>query len=691
MSIRQRFRAAFLVVIVGLAVIATINAQAVRARSDALARARRVSQTGLVTNQVFAALVEQRGAVDAYLATGQKRYAAALVAAQGRGRRSLGDLTPLVAGRPAEQADVAAISTALTAWQTEAAAEIATVPLVPGAAGPRVRPAPDGRSADNGAYQLVNTRLLALQADTAEAAARTRAALDAAVLRVTRVLYGGLIAAAALLLSSALLIRRWVLRPLEAITSAVRDVGAGALATTIPSTGPPELARLGTDVEAMRLRMLAEADDARRASVDLARAEQQQRMLFDSIRDYSIVRLDSTGVITSWNTGAEAMTGRMAANMIGRTIDVLMPANSDERPATDVMAEVAASGTVSRQVWRERADGSRFLVSMTITAIRGIRGEVEGFAVVTRDVTAAVAAEAASLRARDELTDRAVQLQRANALLADSNERLAQSNNRLAEANRRLADANRDLVAANEELDAFSYTVSHDLRAPLRAINGFAELLLEEHAGGLDAEGRRLLSRVADNARRMGQLIDDLLSFARLRRAGLTKEPTPLQDVVLEAWHELEHAPAAAGAELRIGALPTLPADGRLMKQVFVNLLGNALKFSAAGPPEAAGGIRIEVEAGADPDGTGQPVITVRDNGIGFDPRYAPRLFQVFQRLHNDAVEGTGIGLSIVHRIVTRHGGRIVATGEPGKGATFAFTLGPDTAATVPGPREPRP
>ena len=173
----------------------------------------------------------------------------------------------------------------------------------------------------------------------------------------------------------------------------------------------------------------------------------------------------------------------------------------------------------------------------------------------------------------------------------------------------------------------------------------------------------------------MSQLIDDLLAFSKLRSLPLAKTATPLAEVVRSAWEELNPGSLEPRVVLEIAELPTLPVDPSLLRQVFVNLLGNATKFSAgvARP-------HLDVECGADPAGTGQPVITVRDNGIGFDADQAERLFDVFTRLHTEQeYEGTGIGLSIVHRIITRHGGRVWAEAGAGQGATFSFTLGPDT------------
>jgi light-regulated signal transduction histidine kinase (bacteriophytochrome) len=223
------------------------------------------------------------------------------------------------------------------------------------------------------------------------------------------------------------------------------------------------------------------------------------------------------------------------------------------------------------------------------------------------------------------------------------------------------------LEAANKELESFSYSVSHDLRSPLRAIDGFSRIVLEDYAAALDAEGRRLLGVIRDNARKMGQLIDDLLEYSRLGRKPLASAEIDMKRLVEEVLGEL---PASGGSppRLEVGVLPPARGDATLLKQVWANLLANAVKFSAGREPPV-----IEVsgrENGA------QCVYCVKDNGAGFDMRYHEKLFNVFQRLHReDEFEGTGVGLAIVQRVVSRHGGRVWAEGIVDAGAAFYFSL----------------
>jgi PAS domain S-box-containing protein len=246
---------------------------------------------------------------------------------------------------------------------------------------------------------------------------------------------------------------------------------------------------------------------------------------------------------------------------------------------------------------------------------------------------------------------------------------LALENARLyAGLEQRVAERTADLEAANKELEAFAYSVSHDLRAPLRAMDGFSRMLLAKHSPQLSEEARRHLLVVRKNARQMGQLIDDLLAFSRLSRQPLETRAVAPSLLVREALDDLRADWEARRVEVVVGELPECEADPKLLRQVFVNLLSNALKFTRG--REAA---RIEVGSRREGDGH---VCFVRDNGVGFDMRYADKLFGVFQRLHRaEDYEGTGVGLAIVQRIVHRHGGRVWAEAKLDEGATFSFTL----------------
>lgn len=235
----------------------------------------------------------------------------------------------------------------------------------------------------------------------------------------------------------------------------------------------------------------------------------------------------------------------------------------------------------------------------------------------------------------------------------------------------RLEVTEQTLREANKELEAFSYSVSHDLRAPLRSINGFAKILVEDFGPSLPPEAKRHLHIIQKGAGRMGELIDDLLEFSRLSRSALDRQAVDLERVIREVWSELRREDQVQSAELAVGDLPRCRADRRLIKQVWVNLLSNALKYSR--PRQEP---RIEIGWREDEQQPGNAVYWVRDNGVGFDQQYVSKLFGVFQRLHRaEDFEGTGVGLALVRRIVQRHGGRVWAEGRLDEGATFYFTL----------------
>ncbi|MCU1350165.1 MAG: integral rane sensor signal transduction histidine kinase, partial [Acidobacteria bacterium] len=241
----------------------------------------------------------------------------------------------------------------------------------------------------------------------------------------------------------------------------------------------------------------------------------------------------------------------------------------------------------------------------------------------------------------------------------------------LAELNEKLESRVRERTAqlqrANEELESFSYSVSHDLRAPLRAVDGYARMLEEDYAASLDGDGQRLLSVVRTEARRMGVLIDDLLDFSRLGRQLLRPSPVDLAVMAEGVVSELRRMRPERTIELTCAPLPLALADVATIRQVLVNLLSNAVKYA-----KSEGVVRIEIGGSRD---DGLASYWIRDHGVGFDMRYVDKIFGVFQRLHGDEFEGTGVGLAIVERIVARHGGSVRAEGAPGEGACFHFTL----------------
>jgi PAS domain S-box-containing protein len=235
----------------------------------------------------------------------------------------------------------------------------------------------------------------------------------------------------------------------------------------------------------------------------------------------------------------------------------------------------------------------------------------------------------------------------------------------------RVAERTAQLEAAVKEMEAFSYSVSHDLRAPLRAMNGYSSILLQDYASQLTPEAARYLTAIRDNAKQMSDLIEDLLAFSRLSRQPLHKQSIDTADLVRQALQSLSGEQVGRRIETSMGELPACQGDPALLRQVWINLLLNALKFT-----REQNVARIEIGCLTQEDGA--PVYFVKDNGVGFDMRYAGKLFGVFQRLHRaEEYEGTGVGLAIVQRIIHRHGGRVWAEGAMGQGATFYFTLSP--------------
>jgi light-regulated signal transduction histidine kinase (bacteriophytochrome) len=222
------------------------------------------------------------------------------------------------------------------------------------------------------------------------------------------------------------------------------------------------------------------------------------------------------------------------------------------------------------------------------------------------------------------------------------------------------------LEVSNKELEGFSYETSHVLRAPLRAVDGFSRILLEDHAGQLDSEGKRLLGIVRSSALDMGEVVEGILGFLRLGRDELSLSTIEMTEIVRNALKELE--PKIRGRDLKI-ELPALPSafgDPAMIQRVWTQLLDNAIKFS---PKDEA-----KIVVGAVP-GKGETVYFVRDNGVGFDMQYTSKLFRVFQRLHGSEIAGNGMGLAVVQRVIARHGGRVWAEGKPNEGATFYFSL----------------
>ncbi len=356
-------------------------------------------------------------------------------------------------------------------------------------------------------------------------------------------------------------------------------------------------------------------------------AEQQRARLAAIVEssDDAIIGKTLAGVITSWNEGARRLFGYSAEEVVGRPISLLGPPGREhEEP---IILETVARGEVKRfDTERRRKDGRHIDVSITVSPVRDTAGIVVGVSKVARDITDRRRAEMSLARAKDSAE------------------------------------------AANRELEAFSYSVAHDLRAPLRGMNGFAQVLLDTYRDKLDADGQDFLQEILLNANKMADLIDGLLSLARVTRSDLKREHVDLSAIVREAAAGLGAAEPQRRVEVSVQDALSADMDRRLARALFDNLLGNAWKFTSK--QQAA---RIEFGAVRKDDAQ---VFFVRDNGAGFDMAFASKLFAPFQRLHTvDEFGGTGIGLATVQRIVHRHGGRVWAEGAVGCGASFYFTI----------------
>ena len=341
--------------------------------------------------------------------------------------------------------------------------------------------------------------------------------------------------------------------------------------------------------------------------------------------------IDRNGVITRINDTELAMLEYARDEVVGRMRASAFLASESIGPFEEHFANLVQGGVLNGAEYAyQRKDGSRFIARIDAAASAATDGSIGECHAVMVDITPQKAIEA--------------EVRTLNGQLKAYSDRLE---------------------GINRELESFSYSVSHDLRAPLRAINGFATMLEEDHGDRLDAEGRRLLGVVRANADAMARLIDDLLAFSRLGKVSFVRGPVDMNALVDEVLTERGHATAG----ISIDAMPIAHGDRGLLKQVWANLIDNAVKYSANVDVPA---IRISGFEHAD----GDTEYRIDDNGAGFDMRYYDKLFGVFQRLHSPSeFPGTGVGLAIVHRIVTRHAGRVWGDGRPGAGASFHFRL----------------
>jgi PAS domain S-box-containing protein len=357
----------------------------------------------------------------------------------------------------------------------------------------------------------------------------------------------------------------------------------------------------------------------------------QQASLLDLTHDTIFVR-DMGDVITYWNRGAEELYGWRAEEAIGQRAPELLR-TVFPLPIDEMRAELLRAGRWEGELERTKADGTRVVIACRWSLRRGAYERP------------------AILETNNDITERKRREREIRTLNEDLEKRTA------------------ELQATNKELEAFAYSISHDLRAPLRHTVGYTELLQKNAASSLDPKNRRYMTLILDAAKRMGNLIDDLLAFSRIGRAETRTVRVSLDQLVKEALHDIRPETEGRNIAWSVGPLPDVHGDRSMLKVALVNLLSNAVKFTRTRA-------QAEIEIGCAAGDADETVIFVKDNGVGFDMRYADKLFGVFQRLHpTEAFEGTGIGLATVQRVIHRHGGRVWADGVVDRGATFHFSV----------------
>lgn len=444
---------------------------------------------------------------------------------------------------------------------------------------------------------------------------------------------------------------------LKAVTAVVSVITAVALWPLIPHAlklpSPDQLRRINEELqseiaerkcveEALRL--------AKEAAEDGLQTERTVRAAIVESSEDAIVGKTLDGIITSWNQAAERMFGYRSEEIMGRSVSVLIP-HSRRADEDKLLSAIRRGESVKLyETERVRKDGGRITVSLTISPIRDKAGRIVGASKIARDVTERKQAEQ--------------EIRRLNTVLEQ-----------------RVAERTAELTTANRELDSFSYAVSHDLRAPLRAMCGFSQALIEDYGAQLQDEAKVYLEQIDIAGRKMGDLIDGLLVLSRSTRGELRHDAVDLSAVSERLLAELMQSDPERRVAVRVEAGLLAYGDARMIEIVMRNLLGNAWKYTAHTPEP---NICVYAER---QDGVHR--FCVADNGAGFDMAYVNRLFQPFQRLHRpEEFPGIGIGLATVQRIVHRHGGVIEARGEPGKGAAFYFTLSDMSVNPVRGEKE---
>jgi PAS domain S-box-containing protein len=370
-----------------------------------------------------------------------------------------------------------------------------------------------------------------------------------------------------------------------------------------------------------------EAAVRKEAEERLAETEERFRLIVSNVKDYAILMLDQEGRVVSWNDGAERIKGYSAAEIIGQHFSRFYPAEdvSKGKPVFE-LEEAIRNGRFEDEGWRVRKDGSRFLANVVITALRDQTGKLRGFGKITRDIT----------------------------------ERKKYEAHLLAKV--------RELKQSNDELQQFAYVASHDLQEPLRMVTSYTQLLAKRYQGRLDSDADEFIAYAVDGCNRMQRLVEDLLVYSRAGNHAVAPHEISSENALQEALANLRATIKESGAVVTHDSLPAIAADDTRLAQLFLNLVGNAIKFRGAQVP------RVHVSATR--NGSKEWIFSVRDNGMGIEARYFERIFVIFQRLHGrNEFKGTGIGLAICKKIVEQMGGRIWVESQPQKGSTFYFSV----------------
>jgi PAS domain S-box-containing protein len=367
--------------------------------------------------------------------------------------------------------------------------------------------------------------------------------------------------------------------------------------------------------------------ERKRVESALRENEERFRLIVSNVKDYAHIMLDTEGLVVSWNQGAERIKGYRAEEIIGKHFSQFYTSEDIDNGLPNFELEQAAkNGSFEGESWSVRKDGSCFLASVVITALRDEGGPLRGFGKITRDIT--------ERRKSEEHLKRTMA----------------------------------ELKRSNDELEQFAYVASHDLQEPLRMVASYTQLLAQRYRGRLDSDADEFIEYAVDGCNRMQRLIKDLLSYSRSGANIGALQQVSGETALQEALENLQVTIEENGAVVTHDALPVILTDETQLVQLFQNLVGNAIKYRSAEVPH--------VNVSAQKNGRKEWIFSVRDNGLGIEPQYFEKIFVLFQRLHGrNEFEGTGIGLAMCKKIVDRLGGRIWVDSEPAKGSTFFFAL----------------